>query len=557
MGRRFLLADRLSDAFASRRKIAVSLVAFVALAGIPAGWSGFARAENCRLERIAALPMVDNDAGSPVVSVLIDDQPREMLLDTGGFWSMLDPSAAARYRVRQPRIEGRLGLGATRLNHVVQVPSVTIGPLKIKRADFYLAPHGYEEFDGTLGANWLETMDVEIDPVENKVSLFSHNHCAGEMVHWPHRDLAVMPVRFERERGWITVPVTLDGKEIRALIDTGSAETILSLRAAERIFGLKPDSLGVEPFGATRGVGARIEPSYRYRFKSLELGGIAFSNPWLTLADNANASPDLILGMHQLHGLHLFFAYGERMLYATSARGDIAERKAVGVAEAAAPGLADPLDRINAHDLLQSAATAIEKQDYAAAAADLDEALRFDAGYPPAFVVRAALDSAHGDRDRALRDLDQAIRIDPKYAGAYMERSYLYQLAGDYERALDDADRAVRLDPKSAAALNNRCWYGAISGHLDAALSDCDAALDLSPSDPTILDSRALVHFKAGRLDKAIADYDSALDEAPTMAPSLYGRGLAKRQKGDLSAGDADIAAARRIDPEVALHFAK
>jgi len=517
------------------------------------------RAEDCTLQQIASLPMIENEQGSPVVSVLIDGQPRTMLIDTGGFWSLLEPRVAALYPVRNTRVQGLLGLGAIKLSQTVQVPSVQIGPVKIDRVDFFVEPAGYGSgIEGTLGANWLKVFDVEIDPVENTVTLISQKHCDGGVVHWPHQDVATVPVDFNRAEGRITIPMTLDGKELRALIDTGAAETILSLRAAERLFGLKPDSPGVLPNGSISGKNGRAEPAYRYQFNALEMDGIAFKNAWLTLAATVGNEPDLILGMHQLRGLHLYFAYGEKKLYATTARGDIAARRAAGMPDSApAARRPDPLDRINAQDFLRTAAAAIRQKDYDRAAAELDRAVKADPGYAPTHVVRASLYAEKGDRDRALKEIDEAIRSDPRNISAYLVRSRLYQVAGDYERAFGDADRAVQLTSASPEALNNRCWFGAILGRLNTALLDCDAALKAAPGNSAILDSRGFVHLKAGRLDQAIDDYDSAIRIEPRSASSLYGRGLAKRQKGDLAGGDADIAAAQRIEPTIAQQFGK
>jgi hypothetical protein len=43
----------------------------------------------------------------------------------------------------------------------------------------------------------------------------------------------------------------------------------------------------------------------------------------------------------------------------------------------------------------------------------------------------------------------------------------------------------------------------------------------------------------------------------PKKFASLYGRGMAKRRKQDVSGGNADIAAARRLRPEIAMDFAR
>jgi len=50
-------------------------------------------------------------------------------------------------------------------------------------------------------------------------------------------------------------------------------------------------------------------------------------------------------------------------------------------------------------------------------------------------------------------------------------------------------------------------------------------------------------------LDRAVADYDQALLLQPNYASALYWRGMAKRDKGDTAGGDADIAAARKLEP--------
>ena len=63
--------------------------------------------------------------------------------------------------------------------------------------------------------------------------------------------------------------------------------------------------------------------------------------------------------------------------------------------------------------------------------------------------------------------------------------------------------------------------------------------------------NRGNVWSDKGDVDRAIADYNEAVRLAPDSALALYLRGLARQKKGD-KAGIADIAAAKRIDPDVA-----
>lgn len=533
----------------------VILATLAASCGAPNG----DRAKTCSLQRLASLPIISNELGSPVVAILIEDQPRRMLLDTGGFWSLLDASLVGDHSL-VPSREMRLGLGGLPLNNAVTMRSVQIGSVTETNVDFYLAPSGYlgPGIDGTLGANWLSSVDVEIDPVKNMVYLFDQKHCAGDVVYWPHRDLAVVAFQFDWRQRLMTIPMTLDGKKIQAFIDTGTSDTVLSLEAARDLFGLTPDSPGVERYSGSAGNSDKTGATYRYQFQSLAMDGITFDHPWLILSTNKNGVPDLLLGMRQMHDLHLYFANDEQKLYATRAAGDIAGL----AAEADAPGgrvsaRPTPADEMNALDLVQAAQAALAAGDPNRALAALDKALAINPRSGRAFFGRAFVYSLKGDRVKTMQALDQAIEVDPNLAAAYSARSSLFRTVGDYDRAFADADRAVKLLPQSATALINRCQLGAMVGRLDTALADCVAAVKLGPAQPAVLDTRAFAYLKAGRFDDAIADYDAVLGKAPQSASSLYGRGLARRQKGDTSRGDADVAAAEKIDADIARRFGK
>jgi len=560
--------------------------------------------------------MVPNDNGTPIVSILIDGEPSDVLLDTGGFWSLITPSFAGRYNVYRSKIEGRLGLQGIRLNRAVEVPSIKIGSLRTTGVDFFVEPAGYIDTVATLGGNWLSSMDVEIDPGAKAVTFFPSSHCGSGVVSWPHSDLAELPVRIDRGQHLVTIPLELDGQEVQALIDTGSPETFLSARAAKRLFGIEVDPSAM---GKPREV-------YRHRFHSLKMGEIVFRDPWLVIAPMVDRDPDIILGMHDLGSLHLYFAYRDGKLYASTVGGDVAARRARDDPATARPvGQGGPIDLTSARDSLLTAEDALKRRDYDGALVALDNAVRSNPDDIEAYLQRGELFTLQGRRDRAFEDLNRAIKLDPKglvgfverselytmagdadhaladadraiqldpasgaaYAAraeayatkeawdramqdagvairlgpksiaGYLTRSHIYELTGDYEHALDDADRAVRIQPESATALNARCWNGAILARLDAALDDCNAAVALRPYSAEILDSRAFTNLKAGKFDLALTDYNAALAVNPRFASSLYGRGLAKQGMGDQAGGKIDIGAAAGIDPLIARHFGR
>jgi tetratricopeptide (TPR) repeat protein len=560
-----------------------------------------AAADDCAVKRYFELPMVATDDGSPVVSVLIDDKPHDMLLDTGGFWSMLDPSVANAFKIRPAGFTARLGLNGAPMTQIVQAPSIQFGGLKAQKVDFLVAPQGYSDFAGTLGANWLHAFDVEIDPVSNSVTLLSSQHCRGRVVYWPHQDYAEAELRVERDQR-LTIPVVLNGKEIRALIDTGASETFLNSRTASRFFDLTPQSPGMEPVSG--GTGNDENQQYRYRFRSLAMGDITFLNPVLTIAPMSNGDNDLILGMHELRNLHLYFAYKEGKLYATTARGDIAARRAQdgdGAVDASKP---DPLDMTNAMDQFQTADAALTRADYDGAMAALNQGLKLYPNYALGYVIRGGLYQMKSDGDRALSDFNQAVRLDPKNQSALLARSQYYASSGKLEQAIADADMtieanaalpngylvrgqlyaakgqtglaiqdvsdALRLDTKNLAALALRSRLYLKSGDRDHGLRDANQAIQYA-SDPIKKDSknfaaymfRANLYQSIGDYDHAFADADGAVQLQPKSSAALNNRcwfgAILGRLAGALADCNAAIEAqprsAQAIDSRAFVHF--
>ncbi len=572
--------------------------------------AGLARAEPaCDLARIAELPMEHHGEQGPIVPVRIEGETRKLLLDTGGFSSILDPSVIPNQRGHAAQVQGVLGLGSEKLTKSVRLDRIELGAAALKSVEFFVGPPSYGGVDGMLGANVLESLDLELDPVRGTASLFAQNDCGRGAIYWPHADETSVPFTIDPEDRHVFMTVRLDGKDIRAMIDTGSPDSFISMDIAASLLGLDENSAGMQPAGI--GVDRRGKPRnyYRYRFQSLALGEIRLDAPWMIVAPLMGPGPDMIIGMHQLHLLHLYFAFGERRLYATRAgrAGDGPDpvrrtdaEDLVETAKAAREGgdlvaaqaavdhaiLVDPAYaaaynerarirlareeralarsdleisvRLDPHDI--GARRALAGLDVAAgdaekAQAEVEQAIRDNPGDPSALFLRATLESAGGRHDDALRDADAAIALAPLKPQSYLSRSTVYALAGDYAKAYADVDRALRLRPNLPGALNDRCWYGAILGKLDDALDDCDEAVRLRPKSAVFLDSRAFVQFRRGRYDQAEADYDAALGIAPKAASSLYGRGLVKQRTGDKTAA-ADIDAAKAIDPDIERHFA-
>jgi hypothetical protein len=120
-----------------------------------------------------------------------------------------------------------------------------------------------------------------------------------------------------------------------------------------------------------------------------------------------------------------------------------------------------------------------------------------------------------------------------------------------------DLAKAAAMQPKGPVGLTTLCWGQAEFGDLTAAKASC-AAAQAAAAMPD-LQLQVLLADVSGYLDlqskndaAAIAAFDAVLRIDPAQAGALYGRGLAEQGNGA-----ADIAAAKRLDPEIAAQFGK
>lgn len=321
-----------------------------------AAFAGGAAAQDCTLHPVASLRTEAGPQDLMLVPASLNDKQILMLFDTGATRGILDASFAQQLgltAIRIPVAQPVFALprqplrsfqmtpstqfftaNGTRLSTYTKVPSFDLGALHSKNPAFMLAGFGDPNIPGLrgiLGGDQFRNYDVEIDPRARLINLFSQDHCEGRVVYWAgaYSDL---PIGFSQD-GEIRLIMTLDGKDVDTVLDTGAPNTTLSLQAARKVFDLDTDSPGMEKLS-----GEGRDGVYRYRFKSLVAGGITITNPQIVLVRDALAdrlrqeeidahhlmpdtarTPQLILGMDVLRQLHLYIAYKERKLYVTAA----------------------------------------------------------------------------------------------------------------------------------------------------------------------------------------------------------------------------------------------
>ena len=126
----------------------------------------------------------------------------------------------------------------------------------------------------------LKHFDVDLDLAHGRINLFSQKHCPGNVVYWTSTGYVALPMTLASS-GHIRVPVTIDGKPFRAILDTGARDTIMTMSAAKDL-GIIPNSPELKRLtGETTAYAI-----YDYPFKQLDFDGITVNKPRIKVASD-------------------------------------------------------------------------------------------------------------------------------------------------------------------------------------------------------------------------------------------------------------------------------
>ena len=223
----------------------------------------------------------------------------------------------------------------------------------------------------------------------------------------------------------------------------------------------------------------------------------------------------------------------------------------------APPPHARQLDRASALD--ERARTYIIIGDVQKGLADSNAAVALDPSSSDHYHMRIWIDlflkrfnDLIGDTNRGLKDF----KGDPMLM-AYRAWAYIY--VRNYPAAVNHFSALLVSNPNIPGFHNGRCEALALAGQEQEALEECTLALRLRYNGKNLSDTLGYVFLRLRRWQDAVIQYGQVLRMEPGAAKALYGRGLAKYRMGEVAeaGGAADIAAAKRIDPQIEADFAR
>ena len=260
----------------------------------------------CQMQAVADLPAV-LDGNRLEVTGQVDGADIALLIDTGAERTVLTTATVAALQLpRSQRSATRLtGIGGAVSNADV------FAELSLGKANFHdrLAVADIAGLGGIVGGDMLSTYDLELDVPAHRVRLWRARACQAADLPWTGPRLTVpIHVTFGNR---LSLPVTINGRPIDALLDSGAARSLLQADLAQRLGPVAT----VANAGLARGVDGGLVNVQTDRFATLDVGGERIANPAIGVANFRLDGADMLLGMDYLRSHRVWVSYRRGELF--------------------------------------------------------------------------------------------------------------------------------------------------------------------------------------------------------------------------------------------------
>lgn len=262
------------------------------------------------------VPLFRGKQGKALVMVNVDGRGRyPFMLDTGA-----EDTVVLQSLVDMLQLSPAVGKGRTIStgNGAVRARAYTIGDLFIGNmrmptpTAIALPSRKGITYKGVIGGPLFKDVSAEFNFDDKKLRIYKRGHKFDES-EWQK----LKGVKLEKT--YFTVPITVEGKEIIAFVDTGANRTLINAEAAE-LLGIGTDGRPTANVDVTGG-GNKSSTAKRFRVSSFFLGPHDMESRKLYSADipffrsiNLHDKPAAILGMDVLqHFNFVVDAHNSRM----------------------------------------------------------------------------------------------------------------------------------------------------------------------------------------------------------------------------------------------------
>jgi hypothetical protein len=284
----------------------------------------------CRVEPRGVAPL-DLADGHILVTVQVNDVPATFVLDTGAERTLMGEDVVRRIGLERDgwvasAVRGiagieqrpnalprslRLGAIVLRRRTVTGDTSVTVGPLPVDAI-------GGRPIAGLLGRDFLAPFDLDLDLPARRMTLYDVAGCAAWFLPWT-TPYAAIPASTPIGAA-LVVPVLVDGRPLRALVDSGASASLITASGMFRL-GLEPALLARDPGGNGSGVGPASVPMRLHRFAELRVGPETTRDAAIWVAP-VHVVPivDMLLGADWLASRRVWLSFATKQMFVAARR---------------------------------------------------------------------------------------------------------------------------------------------------------------------------------------------------------------------------------------------
>jgi predicted aspartyl protease len=275
-----------------------------------AGCGGGAATQTCQMVHVTDLKLVRHGRDF-FTTIAINGQDTLVEFDTGGSDNLITESAA-HSRGMAVNVSGWdyvEGVGGSQMSGIARSRDVRLGDAHGERLEFTTVPDRTLKLagDGVLGMSFLHDFDLDLDFWGGRVGLYKAiSGCdAPRAVLQPPLysvDLAYAPDSASPE-----VNVSINGRLLRAVIDTGANQTSIFRDSARRAGLVSGDVQGTTEF---HGVGPRAVKAEERISAPLVIGDLTVSHlPVAILDQRHSGQEDMLLGYDFVTRVHLWISH--------------------------------------------------------------------------------------------------------------------------------------------------------------------------------------------------------------------------------------------------------
>jgi len=289
--------------------------------------------KKCRYVNLKTIPLTLN-GNALYVNGAINGTEFPMAVDTGSDKTRLLRSAVDSLGLRLAHTNSLVaGGGGESVIYVATVNQFSVGAMTASNLRLAVAwsTSGINNVAALVGADVLMQDDLELSFNDGKLRFFRPLDCGDSfLAYWNPNASYVTFETDSPENLSPIVTVELNGKPIRALVDTGSTTSVVTLAAAQRA-GITPTSPGVIKDAKVGGIGEHRFQTWLAPFSSFAIGPEVTEHLHLRVGNFGGSlesdkeqmvtspwigePPEMIIGMDFLKHHRILFSKAQHRLY--------------------------------------------------------------------------------------------------------------------------------------------------------------------------------------------------------------------------------------------------